>query len=335
MNHMQQVNQKGALLATTTTATASSQAKSAGKTPPKMVDIGKTSRTGTRATPDVSANAQGGKTREALYGAGGMDWKSQGTTGARAWLIAKAFISEDCDPNPSLAMLALVLLRVAATGTASVMAEEALRAVAFLLEERKTDAVFDLIETLDGVVTDVQKVLAYAESSSAGPGGVNNDMRSAAEMLTRAVEEQSVELYTLTERLGNGLAEALERAETAPVAAIPAGLAPSGAMRGESRGTYANAAATGGVPPRHASALANAHARERQIMVDRSPLVDTYGLAKLSEKELVEKANLALDLAKTALGDNTVPDAAAFVGARRLRSGAVVFHLTTAGAAEW
>ncbi|KAJ7503357.1 hypothetical protein B0H11DRAFT_1711140, partial [Mycena galericulata] len=70
-------------------------------------------------------------------------------------------------------------------------------------------------------------------------------------------------------------------------------------------------------------------------MVDRSPLVDTYGLAKLSEKELVEKANLALDLAKTALGDNTAPNAAAFVGARRLRSGAVVFHLTTAAAAEW
>ncbi|KAJ6521716.1 hypothetical protein DFH09DRAFT_938830, partial [Mycena vulgaris] len=70
-------------------------------------------------------------------------------------------------------------------------------------------------------------------------------------------------------------------------------------------------------------------------MVDRSPLVDTYGLTKLSKKELVEKANLALAQTKAEIGDDTAPEGTAFVGANKLRGGAVVFHLTSANAAEW
>ncbi|KAJ6481018.1 hypothetical protein C8R45DRAFT_831683, partial [Mycena sanguinolenta] len=70
-------------------------------------------------------------------------------------------------------------------------------------------------------------------------------------------------------------------------------------------------------------------------MIDRSPAVDTYGLANLTEKELVQKANLAWDIAVTELGDSTAPANALFVGARRVRSGAIVLHLNTPAAAEW
>ncbi|KAJ7907517.1 hypothetical protein B0H13DRAFT_2662375 [Mycena leptocephala] len=90
-------------------------------------------------------------------------------------------------------------------------------------------------------------------------------------------------------------------------------------------------------PPNHAVAvaLANAHAKGCQIMIDRSPAVDTYGLANLTEMELVQKANLAWDIAVTELGDSTAPANASFVGVRRVRSGAIVLHLNTPVAAEW
>ncbi|KAJ6459813.1 hypothetical protein C8R47DRAFT_994454, partial [Mycena vitilis] len=45
------------------------------------------------------------------------------------------------------------------------------------------------------------------------------------------------------------------------------------------------------------------------------------------------KANLALELVTKE--DGTAPPKTTFVGARKLRSGAVVFHLATAIAAEW
>ncbi|KAJ7906676.1 hypothetical protein B0H13DRAFT_2505427 [Mycena leptocephala] len=90
-------------------------------------------------------------------------------------------------------------------------------------------------------------------------------------------------------------------------------------------------------PPNHAVAvaLANAHAKGCQIMIDRSPAVDTYGLANLTEMELVQKANLAWDIAVTELGDSTAPANASFVGVRRVRSGAIVLHLNTHVVAEW
>ncbi|KAJ7755340.1 hypothetical protein DFH07DRAFT_959455 [Mycena maculata] len=108
----------------------SSQAKPPSKTPPRTADTTKTAtRVGLRSTPDVAANAHEGLSREDLYKKGSVNWKAQGQDGARAWLVANAYISGDCDPQLTLPSLALILLRIAASGTSSVIAQEALRAV--------------------------------------------------------------------------------------------------------------------------------------------------------------------------------------------------------------
>ncbi|KAJ7216435.1 hypothetical protein GGX14DRAFT_391260 [Mycena pura] len=246
--------------------------------------------------------------------------------------------ADPSDPMPSLATIALVTLRIAAAGTTSVVFADALRAVAFLLEERRSDHLVGIAEALDEMGTDVQKVLAFAEAGKLAQGDAGGaseeNLRAAAEMLTCTVEEQSIELSTLTERLGSGLAEVLERAEM-PTGEAP-GVAEPAVRREDTYVSYAGVTAQGAKPPpQHAAALANAQARDCQVMVDRSPLVENHGLAQLSEKELVEKANLALHQVKGVLGEDTAPDRMSFIGARRLRSGAVVFHLTTAAAAEW
>ncbi|KAJ7740656.1 hypothetical protein DFH07DRAFT_965205 [Mycena maculata] len=253
--------------------TASSSAKKTLKDQQKKPEKPESTQRTTRSVSDFTTSKHTVKTRTELYGIGKYTWKTEGVDGTRTHLIMKGFISGDCDPNPSLATLVLVLLR----------------AVAFILEERRDNKVLKIAETLNGIDTNLLKVLAYAEQEKEGPAPIN-----AGE---------------------NGLAEVLEKAEksvTNTGERVPSG--PKGR-------TYAAAVASGTkAPPQHVIALANAHAGDCQVMV------------VLSEKELVEKASLALEHAKSVLGDDTAPDRMGFVGAKRVWSGAVVFHLT---AAEW
>jgi hypothetical protein len=79
--------------------------------------------------------------------------------------------------------------------------------------------------------------------------------------------------------------------------------------------------------------VASARAKENQILIARSPLVDTNDLINLSERLLVVKANLALEETKKA--DDTAPEGCTFVGAQKTRSGAIVFHMSSASAAGW
>jgi hypothetical protein len=85
----------------------------------------------------------------------------------------------------------------------------------------------------------------------------------------------------------------------------------------------------------HAVAVASARAKYCQILIDRSPVVGTNNLENLSEKELVVKAHWALTEAIKVLGEQAAPERVVFVGVQRVHSGAIVFHLNTAAAAEW
>jgi hypothetical protein len=262
--------------------------KTAAKNTQKLMDAGTSGnlrRTGTRGTPDATAHAHVGKTKAELLKTGGYDWKAGGVGGARAYLIQKAYVSEDCEDELTLESLSLVLLRAVASKDVSAMAADAIRAVAFLLEERNPEFMADMASAMNALTTDVQKILAYAEERVGGreprdESGENEtsaeELRRAAEMLTRTVEEQREELSTLTERLETGLASVLERAETGAVQPPATAAAVDGAR------SYASATAAamqkggggggGTAPMRHAAAVANAQMRERQVMVDRSPL---------------------------------------------------------------
>ncbi|KAJ6620855.1 hypothetical protein B0H10DRAFT_2215590 [Mycena sp. CBHHK59/15] len=117
----------------------------------------------TRKTPDATATAHAGMSKTDLRRTGEIDWAEGGVAGARTYLVQKDFLSVDADDRPSLETLALVLMKVAVgmkASTASVMNENAVRAVAFLLEQRRDDALRGLEEALEGVSRDVQRVLA-------------------------------------------------------------------------------------------------------------------------------------------------------------------------------
>jgi len=70
---------------------------------------------------------------------------------------------------------------------------------------------------------------------------------------------------------------------------------------------------------------------QRQVIIEKAPEATTNGMADLTEKELVTKANLAIEM----MDSDDIPEGAIFVGVTKLRRGAALFQLNTKEAADW
>ncbi|KAJ7630145.1 hypothetical protein B0H17DRAFT_1217940 [Mycena rosella] len=239
------------------------------------------------------------KSRQELLRGSDVEWAAASAADAQRHLHVKGFLKNEVSVGIQMAGIAVVLLRIAAAAD-SVVTADACRAVAILLEQRKVNV------TINVLTHDVSAIRALMEEP-VGRDGTDGD----------GAPEQCRELETLTERLGEGITGMIDRVEAAPE-------------------TYARVVGTATcAPPRHTAAVASTSAWARQIMVDCSPMVDAYTLMTLNKKELVMKANLALASMARELSDDTAPARTVFVGANKLRSGAVFLHLTSAAAADW
>lgn len=94
--------------------------------------------------------------------------------------------------------------------------------------------------------------------------------------------------------------------------------------------TYA-AALRRNVPQNHDSIMAREEIRSRQVMVDGLANPQD-GSQELSIQALLQKAQLALDNMEGKMGE---PHKIAFVAAKRIRNGGVLFELTSTAAAQW
>jgi hypothetical protein len=96
--------------------------------------------------------------------------------------------------------------------------------------------------------------------------------------------------------------------------------------------TYANAAKQR-IPPAHEAIIAKGYQSDKQILIRKDPAAADNALATLSEIELVTKANTTIDL----MGEDNfdMPPGTAFVGAKKLRNGNVIYQLNTADAGTW
>jgi hypothetical protein len=102
---------------------------------------------------------------------------------------------------------------------------------------------------------------------------------------------------------------------------------------GENRtGSVSYAAALkGNVPFSHPNNLAKAKAKAKQILIDTDPQGEQDTLNKLTEQELVAKANEAVNN----LEEDHELTSLAFIGAKKLANGGIVFDLDTEEAAKW
>ena len=97
--------------------------------------------------------------------------------------------------------------------------------------------------------------------------------------------------------------------------------------------TYAAMTQQQGPPAHAASVITRGDITDKQILIQKDPNTTNNTLESLSEKDLVAKANTTLDLMGMEAAEK--PPGAAFVGAKKLRNGNVLYQLNSKDAADW
>lgn len=184
----------------------------------------------------------------------------------------------------------------------------AVRAVAFLLDEIAAERTAEAIA--DAVMAKLKVTLQEIRDATVDIESVTDGLRSSAASNIEAFDGMREDLGELSDKVTQVNHELNDRA-TPEAAPLPPTI----------------------VPPQHATAVTQGNTKSRQLYVQPTPNEEEDPLKDLSEKELVAKANMALDLMGLAASD--APEGTTFVGARRLRTGAIQYQLNLEDAAEW
>ncbi|KAF7335980.1 hypothetical protein MSAN_02311700 [Mycena sanguinolenta] len=305
----------------------------------------------TRATGDA-AKIFLDMTREEMLdaSASGDNWGLYTATDVLASLYAKGYVSQEENESGkeghkvsvNISLLAMAVLRVAMslpTGTA--VAADALRAIAVALRQRENDAILDEILQRVGVIHQhTEELVERRPGNEAEEGEMAASVRDAAVVLTRTVADIA-ETATRLEREMSDVAErvceqVVERVGAAVHRTVTTQCADPPVLPGPSAGTsrsYAAAVAQA-LPPASRAALANAAARPRQIWIAHAE-GNGSALKNLTEREIVEKARMALELMSRDENAPSAPAGTKFVGATKQRSGAAVLHMNSDAAAHW
>ena len=87
------------------------------------------------------------------------------------------------------------------------------------------------------------------------------------------------------------------------------------------------------VPPAHEAIIAKGEQMTKQILIQKDPKSNDESLSNLTEKELVAKANTMLELMDTESLE--MPPGVAFIGAKKMCNGNVLYQLNSHDAGHW
>lgn len=229
------------------------------------------------------------------------------TETARKVLREKGYVAHDTLAN--CATLALVVFQLSAVKQLPTEIVNALRAVGFLLEEiGRTEIETQAVEVYAGKIVE-----EMAEVFSKAAEGTMAGLRMEGEKILKQLQEATpIARSTGTQRTR------IEEGE------------PPHASEDEAR-SYASMA---GNPPRMPAAMATPiETSGKYILIDKAPGMTTNELAALNEKELVAKANLALEMMEVE-GEQR-PEGVEFVAVRKLRHGGALYEMKSTQGAEW
>ena len=87
------------------------------------------------------------------------------------------------------------------------------------------------------------------------------------------------------------------------------------------------------IPTAHLTVITRGEANDKQMLLQKDPTITDGSLDRLTEKELVVKANTTIDLMGMEAEDR--PDDTKFVGAKRMRNSNILYQLNKREAANW
>ena len=252
----------------------------------------------------------------------GMDVRDTET--ARAHLLIGAFMVEGMET--SMGMLSTVTLQLSQMPKLTKPTIEAFRALAFLIDEASQKQIADVI--MDHIEKSLDTVLGHVKTTLEE---VSSDLSSAAISATNTMDEFHDECHKLTEELAEAAGAVVETAGAMPIlqGTWNKDPVPDGGL-----GTYANMARKM-VPLMHADTIARGEMQKRWVRLVKAAGLEVDGVVELTEKQLVEKANVALDLMGLQAEDK--PDGTIFVGATKLRgaAGGAMYEMNLEEAVEW
>ena len=286
---------------------------------------GTTKKPGTRGSTRNDANPTTGKTREELLRATISTVHDEKT--AKEYLERKGLVITGEEYSP--ASLSMALLHLSQTTALSKVVVDGLRATALILESLSTKSTADRVaEAITNLIQPATEQLAL---TMADLRRTTEDLRGSAVSITRTADEftdtTASSLQYLTDAAADATAAASEINEAVKNQAPPNPTPPTPPF------SYTYAAAGAHLPLVHASTLARGDARAQQVLIDRAPGTNHNGLEELTEKELTEKARVALE--QMDQGDEPTSTPIQFVGARKLRNGGVIYEMGSPDAAQW
>jgi hypothetical protein len=270
------------------------------------------------------------RNRDKLAKAGGVITDIHSSKEARDLLQQDAYLEKNTGITPNKIAYALLKYTANTSGLAT-SAVNFMRAIAFTIEELDHEnAIGGLTETMaekaqEALNARIEEPIARIEAMLKKMEEQEERLKETAASATNTVDELRLNANLLaTQRQG--------AAENTDEVHAEGSNQPSGPR--QAGRTYADATRDRvDVPAEHAATIAKGDIKEKQIVIQADSQEGSQQLAALSERELVEKANVALDLMSLDPGER--PEGAAFVSALKTRAGSVIYALNSDAAAKY
>ena len=239
---------------------------------------------------------------------------------AMEYLITGELKTED--EELSFESLSVIAMQLSQQSRFTQHASDAFKALSYLIH--------DLLQKRTvGEITDV-----IAKAVSAATKRVRNELEETAELLSSVAATSNNTAEELCEECRNMVAELKDAVESVVTSLVNNENGQQGKGGGTGvTSTYADSVRKR-VPAMHATAVARAELQKRKIRLVKASGMEGAGMDVLTEKQLVEKANMALGLMEVA--EEGRPSNVKVVGANKDRgAGGVTFELNSGEAAEW
>ena len=209
---------------------------------------------------------------------------------------------------------------------------DGIRAVAFLLADASAQQMADMItatvksqlqECMASFTTEVETMRDAVEHVTVAAKDIKGKMEDFNKGFQETAEQLAQATHELTEKT----------AENANVIAEKSLTQNHHHHQRERELTYATMTQQQGPPAHTASVITRGDITDKQILIQKDPNTTNNTLESLSEKDLVAKVNMTLDLMGMEAAEK--PPGAAFIGAKKLRNSNMLYQLNSKGTADW